>query len=200
MGKSETEASMKAFEKMKKQGQEEPPPLVSDGWGGIRDALVEVYGEVPAYQGRGRPPTKKQAQSQWQYLQIVKQRDSKGRLIGIKPKAIFGEEQDLIEIFGSHTAYIERSHLSMRHANCRLTRKSLNFSKDLQSHEAAALFDDAVYNFVRPLKTLRLDTKPNAKRFEQRYQHRTPAMAAGLSDHIWSLDEFLRSVVVPDNS
>ena len=185
---------------MKKQGQKSAPALVSDGWGGIREALVEVYGQVPAYQGRGRPPRKKQALPEWQYLQIVKQRNSKGRLTGVKPKAIFGEEEDLLELFGAHTAYIERSHLTMRQDNARLRRKTLSFSKDTRCHEAAALFDDAIYNLVKPLKSLRLDVNPKAHKFEQRYQHRTPAMAAGLTHHIWELVELFRTVVVPNNS
>ena len=124
MGKTETEASLEAFRKLRAQGQRQPPALVSDGWGGIREALIEVYGEVPPYQGRGRPPIKKQGSSTWQYLQLIKQRDAKGRLLAIIPKAIFGEEQSLLDLFGAHTAYIERSHLTMRSDNRRLCRKT----------------------------------------------------------------------------
>ena len=56
MAKDETEASKKAFTKLKEEGQTKPPALVSDGWGGIREALIDVYGAVPEYKGRGRYP------------------------------------------------------------------------------------------------------------------------------------------------
>ena len=200
MGKNETEASVEAFRKLKAQGQRQPPALVSDGWGGIREALIEVYGAPPPYKGRGRPPTKKQGSDTWQYLQLVKQRDPKGRLLAIVPKAIFGEEKSLLDLFGAHTAYIERSHLTMRTDNRRLGRKTLCFSKSLHLHKAAALWDDATYNLCKPLKSLRLDLNPYAQRFERRYQHRTPATAAGLTDATWSVERLLRTVPIPSNS
>jgi len=37
--------------------------------------MIEVYGLVPEYSGRGRPPTHKQAGADWLHLQMVKQRD-----------------------------------------------------------------------------------------------------------------------------
>ena len=200
MGKTETEASLEAFRKLRAQGQRQPPALVSDGWGGIREALIEVYGEVPPYQGRGRPPIKKQGSSTWQYLQLIKQRDAKGRLLAIVPKAIFGKEKSLLDLFGAHTAYIERSHLTMRNDNRRLCRKTLCFSKSLHLHKAAATWDDATYNLCKPLKSLRLDLNPQAKRFEKRYQRRTPATAAGLTDAVWSTERLLRTVPIPNNS
>ena len=65
-GKSETDASIEVFKTLKERGHPDmPPPTVSDGWGGIDDAMVEVYGKIPEYQGRGRPPTHKQAQPGW---------------------------------------------------------------------------------------------------------------------------------------
>jgi signal transduction histidine kinase len=54
---------------------------VSDGWGGHHEALLEVFGQVPRYGGRGRPPTKKHPQAHWLYLQLVKQRQH-GRVVG----------------------------------------------------------------------------------------------------------------------
>ena len=68
--KTETLASVKVFETLKQRGHPDgPPPTISDGFGGIDEAMViedprngEVYGKTPEYQGRGRPPTKKQPQ------------------------------------------------------------------------------------------------------------------------------------------
>ena len=162
--------------------------------------MLEVYGELPPYKGRGRRPSKKQGSSSWQYLQVIKQRDTKGRLLEIQPKAIFGDQQNLLELFGCHTAYIERTHLTMRNDNRRLCRKALTFSKSLRLHKAAAIWDDVTYNLTQPLKSLRLDLNPHAKRFSRRYQPRTPAMAAGLTDAVWSIERLLRSVPIPNNS
>lgn len=59
IAKTETEASVHALSTLKQRGHPDtPPPLVSDGWGGHREALVEVYGQVPVYTGRGRPPSR----------------------------------------------------------------------------------------------------------------------------------------------
>jgi hypothetical protein len=75
-------ASQQVFETLKKRGHPDaPPPLVSDGWGGVDEAIIAVYGAVPAYTGIGRPPTRKRPQPGWQYLQVVKQRQN-GRVVG----------------------------------------------------------------------------------------------------------------------
>ena len=97
--------------------------------GGITEAMVDIYGQVPAYQGCGRPPTRKQPQAGWQYLQFVKHRDEHGRLLSTKLRVVFGEPDTVLALFGKSTAYIERTHLTMRHFNGRLVRQTLGFSK-----------------------------------------------------------------------
>jgi hypothetical protein len=94
--------------------------------------MVEVYGEAPEYPGRGRPPIYKQAKPSWQYMQIVKQKDEHGRFLGTDIRVFYGDEEEVRALFGESTAYIERTHLTMRHFNSRLTRKSLAFSKELE--------------------------------------------------------------------
>jgi hypothetical protein len=62
IAKTETEASLAVFQTLQQRGHPDaPPPFMSDGWGGIDNALVEFYGKVPEYQGIGHPPTLKQA-------------------------------------------------------------------------------------------------------------------------------------------
>jgi hypothetical protein len=196
IAKTETEASQEVFETLKRRGHPDaPPPTVSDGWGGIDDAMVEVYGVVPEYQGVGRPPTRKQPQPGWQYLQVVKQREN-GRVVGTELRVIFGDEEEVLELLGKSTAYIERTHLTMRLFNGRLTRKTLAFSKQLEMYRASAAWEDLVYNLARPLKTLRLEVNDP----HRRWQPRSPAMAAGLSDRIWTVKELLSTVVSPVNT
>jgi len=56
IAKNETLASIQVFEALKSRGHLDGPPLtISDGWGGIDQAVIEVYGLVPEYGGRGRP-------------------------------------------------------------------------------------------------------------------------------------------------
>ena len=196
IAKTETEASQEVFETLKRRGHPDaPPPTVSDGWGGIDNAMVEVYGVVPEYQGVGRPPTRKQPQPGWQYLQVVKQREN-GRVVGTELRVVFGDEEEVLELLGKSTAYIERTHLTMRLFNGRLTRKTLAFSKLLEMYRASATWEDLVYNLARPLKTLRLEVNtPN-----RRWQPRSPAMAAKLTDRIWTVKELLTTVVPPVNT
>ena len=189
--KTETLASIRVFETLKQQGHPDgPPPTISDGWGGIDDAMVEVYGKVPEYEGRGRPPTKKQPQSGWQYLQMVKQRRN-GRVIGTKLRVIYGDEEEVIALLGQSTAYIERSNLTSRTFNSRLGRKTLAFSKLLEMYEASCAWEDVVYNLGRSHKSLRLEVSNEGRRWGKR----SPAIAAGLTDHIWSTEEILTTVV-----
>jgi len=197
IAKTETEASVAVFETLKERGHPQaPPPTVSDGWGGIREAMVEVYGQVPEYCGRGRPPTQKQPQPGWQYLQVVKKREN-GRVVGTELRVIYGDEEEVLALLGQSTAYIERTHLTMRHFNGRLTRKTLAFSKDLDMYKASAAWQDLVYNFARPVKTLRVEIFDDPYR---RWLPRTPAMAAALTDHIWTIKELLTALPVPSNT
>jgi len=169
-----------------------PPAIATDGKGSYREALVDTWGQVPEYSGRGRPPTHKQPQPGWHYLKVVKHR-SGSRLVGVSIQVVYGDPTEVTELLGEHTAYIERTHLTMRHMNGRLVRKTLSYSKRLAMLEASCAWEDWVYNLTRPLKTLRLPINDG----QRRWQQRTPAMAAGLTDHIWSIKELLMTVVPP---
>ena len=176
IGKDETQASIEVFQTLKRRGHPDgPPPTISDGWGGIDEAMVQVYGLVPAYSGRGRPPTRQQPQPHWQYLQMVKQRNEQGKLQGVNLRVIFGSKAELLALLGKSTAYIERSHLTSRLFNGRQGRKTLAFSKQLALYRAAATWEDAYYNLMRPHKGLRL---PTATALPQKWRPQTPAMAA----------------------
>lgn len=127
------------------------------------------------------------------HLQIVKQRDEKGNFLGTRRKAVHGSMRELNEIFGRSTAYIERGHLTMRTFSSRLTRKGIAFSKNIDMHKASAALEDMYYNFLKPLKTLRLNA---GEKSGLKWLPRTPAMAAGLTDHVWTLKEAFSMVVI----
>lgn len=73
------------------------------------------------------------------------------------------------------TSYVERQNLTMRMSMRRFTRLTNGFSKKVENHAASVALHYMHYNFARIHKTLRV----------------TPAMQAGLSDHVWSLGEIV---------
>ena len=97
-----------------------------------------------------------------------------GQVIGAVPHVKIGRP-DWSRISTSH---IERANLSVRMHLRRLTRLTNAFSKKLENLEAAVTLYVAFYNFCRVHQTLKA----------------TPAMAAGLTDHIWGLNELLRGI------
>lgn len=194
LAKNETDASIQALTTLKERGHPHiPPPLASDGWGGHREAMVQVWGKAPQYRGRGRPPTQKQPQEGWQHLQVVKERDN-GRVTGVHLEVPYGNPQEVIDLLGESIAYVERTHLTMRQMNGRLVRKGLGFSKEFDMLWASCTWDDTVYNLSRAVKTLRVETEQVGRRWKPR----SPAMAAGLTDHIWTVEELLTTIPVPN--
>ena len=85
------------------------------------------------------------------------------------------------EIEHVSTSYVERQNLTMRMAMRRFTRLTNAFSKKLENLEYAVSLHFMFYNFCRLQQTLCV----------------TPAMAAGISDHVWSIDELLALVPEP---
>jgi hypothetical protein len=75
------------------------------------------------------------------------------------------------------TSFVERQNLTMRMAMRRFTRLTNAFSKKLSHLKAAVALHFAYYNFCRVHSSLRV----------------TPAMEAGLADHVWSIAELLRA-------
>lgn len=141
IAKTETQAAIETFTQLKnRRGHEHPPPpLISDGWGGYADAMVEVWGKVPEYKGSGRPPTKKLPQAGWKYPQMVNQREN-GRVVGVNPKTIYGDDAQVRHLLGESTSYVERTNLTSRLMNGRLVRKTLGYSKELKMLRASSIF------------------------------------------------------------
>jgi transposase-like protein/IS1 family transposase len=119
------------------------------------------------------------------FAQLVKQyatkddhRYSPGEVIGTEKVSCCGSP-DLEKICTSH---IERQNLTIRMQNRRMTRLTNAFSKKWDNHRYAMALHFAGYNFVTPHGTL-------TKRAEG--VKTTPAMASGLADHPWTVEELL---------
>ena len=92
-----------------------------------------------------------------------------------------------------NTSFVERYHGTQRQFNARKKRKAYTFSKEVSFHEAAVWLVVLWYNFGWRVRTLREKVQEGPPR----YRHRTPAMAAGLADHAWTMRELLRHPVYP---
>jgi hypothetical protein len=92
----------------------------------------------------------------------------------VEKKAVMGDpDPDLIS-----TSYVERQNLTMRMGMRRFTRLTNGFSKKVENLTHAVSLHYMHYNFARPHQTLTLDGVK-----------RTPAMAAGVADRVWSLTD-----------
>jgi hypothetical protein len=186
VSKTEEEGAVEMMQTLKSRGNgDRPPAFASDGKGSYREAMVEVWGQVPPYAGRGRPPTQKQAGEDWQLVKVVKERVG-ARLVAVHTQVVYGDPEEVAESLGLHTAYVERTNLTSRHMNGRLVRKSLSYSKRLRLLRASSGWEDGIYNLTRPVKSLRLPY-PVEQSNGAKWQARTPMMAAGLTDHIWDV-------------
>jgi hypothetical protein len=83
--------------------------------------------------------------------------------------------------------------------NGRLVRKTLGYSKELKMLRASSIWEDTVYNLGRALKTLRIESLEEAGN-NQRWVKRWPAMAAGLTEHIWEIEEILTALPLPSTN
>jgi len=83
-----------------------------------------------------------------------------------------------------NTSFVERQNGTDRGKNSRKRRKTYGFSKKLDVHHAMTYFSLYRYNFCWPVRTLTIQNG-------QQKIKRTPAMAAGLTDHLWSLEEWV---------
>ena len=75
-----------------------------------------------------------------------------------------------------------------------LVRKTLGSSKCVEMHRAAAAWEDIVYKLNRPLRTQRRKVRDDPTR---RWLPTTPGMAAGLTDHLWTVKELLTMLPTP---
>jgi hypothetical protein len=152
----------------------------------------------PVRRGPGRPRNepRRLVDPDLDYAQVHKRREG-GRGVEVTRQILFGCEDDLIRIMqaegcGSqiNTAYVARDNLTSRQSNGRLVRKTLSHSKRKGYLQHHIDLEDATYNLVRPHSALRRRLRKPAAH-GRLWTARTPAMAAGLTDHIWSLEELL---------
>jgi hypothetical protein len=186
VGKRISENAVLLLEDAKKRlGGRVPELVTSDGHPAYPEALLEVFGKqvVPPRAGRpGRPAGPRVVPPEGLCHAAVHKTRAKGRVVSVESRVVLGE---LPAGAGASTSYLERQNATDRHRNARKGRKTYRFSKDWDIHEAVTAFTMYSANFCRPVRTLREQAGKG------RWRQRTPAMAASLADHVWTLEEWL---------
>ena len=183
------------------------PLFLTDGFREYLIALVTHYGQwiqPERRQTKGpKPKPRWMPLPQLLYAQVVKSYRRR-RIVGVKHRIIFGAAETIESILAKrgwqiNTAFIERLNLDFRQHVAAIGRRVNTLCK----HEAGLRQQVAIFhtyhNFVLPHASLRLPLPDLVEQAEsgKRWQPRTPAMAAGLTDRVWSVRDLLRYRVPP---
>ncbi len=168
--------------------------VCTDGWNAYPKSIMRAFREkVKKTAGRGRA-----CLEVWPDLCIatVIKRTEKKRVVEVTRKVTLGtleQAQHLLKMTGGckefNTSLIERFNATMRERLASLTRKCRHAAQRLDVLETGMYLIGCTYNFCFPHHEL-----SNAKHFGYAC---TPAMAAGLADHIWTVQEVLTYKIAP---
>jgi len=133
------------------------------------------------------------------YATVRKERKG-GRVVEVTSQVVLGSEgqaekalQESERSQTINTSFVERWFGTQRQFSGRKKRKAYTFSKGLSFHEACTWLVVVGYNFGWCVRTLRQKVQEDPPR----YHYRTPAMAAGLADHVWTMHELLSYPLYP---
>ena len=171
--------------------------MTSDAYPAYETAILKTYGEtiMPPRTGRpGRPRAPSRAAPEGLKYAVVEKAREKGRVVRISTRVVFGVVAAVRAALrlsrvsrAINTAFVERPKGTDRNRNARKVRRTYCFSKDWRSHEAVTYLTEYSSNFCWVVRTLR------DRGADGHWRKRTPAMAAGLTDHVWSVTEWLYS-------
>ena len=173
------------------------PVLFSDGYEGYESSILEAFGRRYAAPKRGLAGRPRLDIIRWPqglaYGQVIKSTKEQAR-DGIHLRVIRGKAQLLhtLSLLGYekiNTSSVERQNGTSRLHNQRKVRRTLAFSKSHLYHGWMSGLSVVQYNFCRAHGSLRIKD-------ERGFHHRTPAMASGLTDRIWSTREWLLSPIL----
>jgi IS1 family transposase len=214
VGKRTQESADLLLERVKAVTNPHVPLFTSDQLPAYADALLHVYGTwvQPERQGsRGRWPCPRLVPAaDLLYAQVVKVREG-GRVTQVKTKVVFGQPEAVAAcLAGSpvseniNTSFVERDNLTQRQSNRRLSRRTNGFSKEIAWFEKQLWLSTAYYHLVLPHQSLRQPLDPpeptRGTGTLRAWRPVTPAMAAGITDHVWSTTELLSYRVPPQFS
>ncbi len=170
-------------------------PMTSDDDPAYETAIRHAYGETvvpPRAGGPGRPKASCQAVPSGLVYAVVEEVRAKGRVVRVGSRVAFGTMAAVALALrlsrvsrAINTAFIEREDGTDRHRNARKARKTYRFSKDWRCHESATYLGLDSDNFRWPVRTLAVKDE------QGHWRRRSPAMAAGLADHVWTMAGWL---------
>jgi len=157
----------------------------------LRIAYRVVYRRRRSRSQRGRRPGPVLAPREDLHVAVVnKIRDASGRVVKVARFALYGTLKAAQKIIADsgigqmiNTSFLERLHATLRGQTARLFRRTRAGSMLVSLLQSQLWLWRDVYNWVRVHRSL---------------QGRTPALAAGLTDHVWSIAEYVRYPVHPD--
>jgi IS1 family transposase len=169
--------------------------LTSDDYPAYKVAIQHVSGaevtQTPSGQPSRRMVPEKVPPPELTYA-TVERRRRMGRVVEILVYLILGTFAALARALRLskvsrrvNVSFLERYNATDRHKNARKVRKTYTFSKDWRVHESMTYFTIYIYNFCWPVRTLEYRDE------EGRIRARSPAMAAGLADHVWTMREWI---------
>jgi hypothetical protein len=168
--------------------------ITSDEHRPYKEAILQASGVEATVTPSGRPvrAPHRVAPPSLGYATVRKVRQL-GRVAAVVLRLVLGTATLLATALSAsrvsravNVSFRERQHRTDRHRNARTRRKTYGFSKDGETHEAATYFSLDSSNFGWPVRTLRTRSP------DQPWEERTPAMAAGVSNPVWSLAEWLK--------
>jgi IS1 family transposase len=167
-----------------------PGLITTDELPAYKAAIEAAFSEPvppPEKRGPGRPRVlpRRRLPDGLNYATVHKRREN-DRVVSVEQRLIFGSPEGLEAALRRSTAsgrvntsFLERQNGADRGRNARKARRTYRFSKGWEAHEAMTYLTMYAYNFCWPVRTLRI------KDAERKWRERTPAMAAGLTDHVW---------------
>ena len=169
----------------------EVPIFLTDGWKAYSAALLQVLGVLHRRRRRGKvgrkPHPRLVAPKNLFYAPVVKVRNQAGQVVEVSRRVVFGGprrfvRQLCLRQLGTtiQTAFMERWYGTLRGLVAPLRRRTRCLSWSRPRHRGRLWLLVSLYNFVMPHKSLRQGRTP-----------RTPAMAIGLTDHVWSYREYI---------
>jgi IS1 family transposase len=169
--------------------------VCTDGWAAYPGSIKRAFREkVKETAGRGRACLRV-----WSGLciaTVIKRTENK-RIVEVTRKMTLGTLEHADKLLQAsrggtvlNTAFIERFNATMRERLATLTRKCRHAAHRVYPLETGMYLIGTTYNFCYPHQELRKRRTPGQ-------QKQTPAMASGITDHIWSVLELLRYKVAP---
>jgi IS1 family transposase len=185
------------------------PLFLTDGFKEYTTALLMHVGQW--VQPSRRQATGPAPKPRWMplpallYAQVIKTVRQR-RLVRVTHRVVFGTVEAVQQVLAAHgwqinTAFIERLNLSIRHHVAAVGRRVATLCKGEEGLRQQLALYHVYYNFCLPHASLRLPLPQSAPTHgngsAKRWQPQTPAMAAGLTDHVWTLREVLLFRVPP---